>query len=293
MWKDAQHEFLNVKNLRLHAVSMGNNDKAAPILLLHGFPDFHYSFRYIIPILAKERKTIAFDQRGYNKSSKPPKVNDYNLKNLMRDVVEVIKQKSPTNKVILLGHDWGGAVAWHVARYFPKLIENLIIINCPPIDLLFRAFQHIPRQLFMSYYIFLFQIPYLPEIFLGINNFAFIRNIYENIGDHISEHEIRSYVDCFNRPRGLSGINYYRSSVREMVNPSFLSQGFKRVNCDTLILWGVKDWALHFNLTRYFPYYVDKNYKLIIRYFKHAGHFVHQEQPLAVANRIIEFIQNR
>ncbi|MFO8019439.1 MAG: alpha/beta hydrolase [Promethearchaeia archaeon] len=296
MWKDAQHEFLNVNNLRIHAVSMGynnSNKKDTPILLLHGFPDFHYSFRYIMPILARNRKAIAIDQRGYNKSSKPPNVKDYGMKYLMEDIKEVILSISPTNKVILVGHDWGGAISWHMARYFPELIENLVIINCPPVDLLFRAFQHIPRQLFMSYYIFFFQIPYLPEIILGLNNFWIIQRIYKNIGDHISEREMQAYIDCFNRPRGLSGINYYRASLRAAFKPSTSSGKFKRVKCDTLVLWGVNDFALHFNLTRYLPYYIDKKCNLIIRYYKHAGHFLHQEKPLLVANRILEFIKSR
>ena len=218
MLKEANHEFLNVNNIRIHCVSMGTEAKKTPILLLHGFPEFYYSFRYVMPLLAEQRMVITYDQRGYNLSDKPKRAKRYRLELLMSDVIEVIKQKSPTGKVILVGHDWGGAISWHVARYYPQFIEKLVILNCPPVDLLFKAIQKIPLQLLKSYYILFFQIPLIPELLFKAKNCALLSRLLKtiNIEDKpMNDKDIDNYINCFNRPRGFSGINYYRAAFRD------------------------------------------------------------------------------
>ena len=290
MLENANSEFLDINNIKIHTVIMGSEKGKTPILLLHGFPEFFYSYRYIMPLIAKKRKVIAIDQRGFNKSSKPRWAKNYSLKYLMRDVIEVIKQKSSTGKVILVGHDWGGAVAWHVARAFPGFIEKLIILNCPPADLLFRAFKKIPRQIMMSYYMFLFQIPILPELMFKMKNSNLIRNLYKRIkvnGVHIDEVEIGQYVKCFQKKRGASGINYYRAAFRDVLRRRLAL--CDNVQCPTLVLWGTKDFALHINLTRYFHEYVKKGL-LKIQYFHGVSHFIQQEQPALVADEILKFL---
>jgi pimeloyl-ACP methyl ester carboxylesterase len=292
MLENANHEFLNVNNIKIHAVSMGNQTDKSPILLLHGFPEFYYSYRYVMPLLAKERKVIAIDQRGYNESDRPKGVKNYRLELLMSDVVEVIKQKSPTNKVILVGHDWGGAISWHVARYYPDFIEKLVILNCPPADLLFKAIRKIPRQLLLSYYVLLFQLPIIPEKLLQVKNFALLRRLLNsiNIGDKkMQDDEIKEYIKCFNRPRGLSGINYYRAAFRDAILGRAQPPQNLKVKCPTLVLWGTKDLALHVSLTHFFPEYVEGK-KLKIKYFQGIGHFIQQEIPAKVANEILKFI---
>lgn len=288
--ESAKHELFEVNNIKIHAVSMGPDNNKTPILLLHGFPEFWYSYRYVLPLLAKDRKVIAIDQRGYNESSKPKRVKNYHLKFLMSDVVEVAKIVSPSKKVVLAGHDWGGGVAWHVARCYPEHIEKLIILNCPPADLLFKAITKIPRQMLMSYYIFMFQIWKIPEKLFTLNNFAMLRAMQKRIkGEHgqTTPEEIDAYVKCFNRPRGLSGINYYRAAFRDSIRGR--SDPMKKVQCPTLVLWGTKDFALHTSLTFYFKDYVEKN-KLKIKYFPGVGHFTPVEIPTKIANEILEWI---
>jgi len=271
---------------------MGKDDQKTPILLLHGFPEFYYSYRYIMPLLAQERKVIAIDQRGYNESSRPKKVKNYKLKHLMSDVVEVIKQKSPNNKVILVGHDWGGAISWHVARYYPQYIEKLIILNCPPVDLLFKAIRKNPRQLLMSYYIFLFQLPLIPETLLSVKNCILLKKLLNTIEIRkggMSDEEIAEYIKCFDRPRGLSGINYYRAAFRELISRKPQPPKSLKVKAPTLVLWGADDLALNVGLTHYFHEYVEDN-KLKIKYFKEVGHFIQQEIPKKVVEEILDFI---
>jgi len=289
---NAIHEILIVNNINLHVVTIGNDHKETPVLLLHGFPEYYYSYRYIMPLLAKLRTVIAVDQRGYNESDKPKRVRNYGLKFLMSDIIEIVKQKSPNKKVILVGHDWGGAVSWHIARYYPTYIERLIILNCPPADLLFRAIKMIPRQFLMSYYIFLFQIPFIPEKLFQAGNFAILRKLLKNInfeGKTISKSEIQEYIQCFNRPRGFSGINYYRAAFRDFLSGRLQVPSNLKVKCPTLVLWGIKDFALSIGLTHYFHEYVEKN-MLIIKYFDEVGHFIQQEKPKKVAKEILNFI---
>ncbi len=289
--ENAKHELIRVNNVQIHLVSMGPVNDKTPILLLHGFPDFYYGFRYLMPLLAKEHRVIAIDQRGYNKSTKPRRVKSYRLSHLMKDVVEVIKNVSPSRKVVLVGHDWGGAVAWHVARCYPDHIEKLVILNCPPIDLLFKAYRKIPQQLLMSFYIFLFQLPRLPEFLFKLKNCALLRQTYKRVNpykmDAIPDSEMDEYVKCFSQFRGMSGINYYRAafrdSIRKRVTPS------SKVRCPTLVLWGVNDFALHVNLTHYFKDYVDgQNLKLL---YYPAGHFIQLEIPVTIAKKIITFMK--
>ena len=289
MLENAKHELLDINNIKIHAVSMVKDDNKSPILLLHGFPEFYYSYRYIMPLLAKERTVIAIDQRGYNDSSRPKKVKDYKLEFLMSDVIEVIKQKSLTNKVILVGHDWGGAISWHVARYYPKYIEKLIILNCPPADLLFKALLKIPRQLIKSYYILLFQLPLIPEKLLTVKNCMVLKRLLKTINIKMSNEEIEEYIKCFNRPRGMSGINYYRAAFRQVLLGRGEPPKSLKVQCPTLVLWGTDDLALSVGLTHYFHEYVKDN-NLKIKYFEGVGHFIQQEIPKKVVNEILNFI---
>ena len=290
MIEDAHYDFINVNNLKIHVASMGTKTVKSPILLLHGFPEFHYSFRYLMPLLASQYRVFAIDQRGYNKSSRPKKIKHYSLPFLMKDVIEIIKTLSPSKKVYLVGHDWGGAIAWHVARYFPQFVEKLIILNCPPIDLLFKAILRNGRQFLRSYYIMLFQIPKIPEIFLKLNHFSFLQRILKSIqvkGDQMSETEMSNYLQCFNRPRGLSGINYYRAAFRDMIRKRFIPK--IKVQCPTLILWGARDFALDISLTPDFEKYVEPNLMKKVL-FPNAGHFIQQEIPEEIARHILNFL---
>jgi len=293
MLENAKYEFLDINNIKIHAVSLGHENSKSPILLLHGFPEFYYSFRYLMPLLAKERKVIAIDQRGYNKSSKPKKVKNYNLGLLMKDVVEVIKQISPTNDVILVGHDWGGAIAWHVARYYPQYIDRLIILNCPPVDLLLRSLLKIPQQFLKSYYIFMFQLPLIPEMLFKAKNYVVLRRLLKAIRyreTQQTQKDIEEYIKCFNRSRGMSGINYYRAAFRDAILGRAKPKPDLKVKCLTLVLWGTKDLALHIRLTYHFHEYVEEN-KLKIKYFPGVGHFIQQEIPSKVAENILNFIK--
>ncbi|HMF32725.1 MAG TPA: alpha/beta hydrolase [Candidatus Lokiarchaeia archaeon] len=297
---DFTHSFLQANGIRIHAVTCGETNSGGdqtPFLLLHGFPEFWYSWRYIMPLLAAPlegpmHKVVAVDLRGYNLSSKPPHVKDYRLPTLCRDVVDVISQISPPGQVYLVGHDWGGALAWDVARYYPQYVKKLFILNCPPADVLFQSILKIPRQLFQSYYIFLFQIPLLIEQLLRHRKGAFIRRFYAHVrgpdGTYLHPEDINQYVKAYSIPRAASGVNYYRAALRDFIlrraNPHP-----PKVSCFTKVIWGVRDFALNVRLTQEFPEMVVPG-KLRIKYVRNGTHHVQQNFPEICAQEILKHV---
>ena len=160
-WK---HEYADVNNIRMHYVTQG---KGPLMLMLHGFPEFWYSWRHQIPVMARRFKVVAVDMRGYNQTEKPVGVANYRIEVLARDVADLIRALG-YEKAVVVAHDWGGGVAWPFAMAYPEMVDRLIVLNCPPPGVLMDHFQHNRAQLKRSYYMFLFQVPRLPEAALPL-----------------------------------------------------------------------------------------------------------------------------
>ena len=122
-----KHDYADNNGVKIHFISKGEGH---PVLMIHGFPDYWYSWRHQIEGLSKEFLTIAIDQRGYNLSGQPAGIENYSMEFLVRDVLAVL-DKLEIEKATIVGHDWGGAVAWQVAMQFPERVTNLIILNLP------------------------------------------------------------------------------------------------------------------------------------------------------------------
>src|SRR6266849_7434634 len=154
----------------LHAVAAGPKDGAV-VVLLRGFPEFWYSWhKQIAPLAAAGFRVIVPDQRGYNRISKPSGVRSYALTELVSDVIAIADQLSQ-ERIFLAGHDWGAAVAWSVALFHPNRVARLAILNVPHPSVMRHHLMQNRRQLWKSWYMFFFQIPYLPEAFLSASNF--------------------------------------------------------------------------------------------------------------------------
>ena len=159
-----QHREIITNGLRMHYVIQGTGPL---IVLLHGFPEFWYSWRFQIPFLAEHGYTVvAPDLRGYNDTEKPP--SGYNVSTLLRDIVGLIRSLE-YEKAIIVGHDWGGALAWSFAMRYPQMTERLVVLNAPHPWAFFRELRTL-KQLRKSWYMFFFQIPWLPEYILGLNH---------------------------------------------------------------------------------------------------------------------------
>ncbi len=281
-----QHRDIITNGIRMHYVTQGTGEL---VVLLHGFPEFWYSWRHQILFLAEQGyRVVAPDLRGYNDTDKPRK--GYNVSTLLRDIVGLIKGLGE-EKAIIVGHDWGGALAWEFATRYPQMTERLIIINAPH-PAAFARDLRTPQQLRKSWYAFAFQIPWLPEFLLGRNHAAFIgKMIYAAAVQKTAfpPEVLAKYQDAMSKPRALTAsINYYRSafSVGTMFT-TLRNRVQTNINAPTLLIWGDQDIALGVNLTRGLEQWVPN---LRIKHLPDSGHWVQEEKPEEVNTFLLEFL---
>lgn len=280
-----QHNYLETNGIRLHYVTAGNG----PLMIfLHGFPECWYSWRHQIREFSKDFKTVAVDLRGYNKSDKPKAVSDYAISELVADIAGAI-QALGYEKCILVGHDWGGVIAWAFAYAHPEMLDRLIVLNFPhPANYAkgLRTFQQLRR----GWYILLFKLPVLPELLLKLNNYAGIRAIFKTPANNNPEAFTQPDVDKLTaaaaEPGALTGMmNYYRSIFRFK---SFWNKKWDVLKIPTLIIWGEEDIALGKELTYNTEEYVAN---LEIHYIPNCSHWVQQERPEQVNKYMQAFLQ--
>jgi epoxide hydrolase 4 len=277
-----QHAYISTNGVRLHYVTQGDGSL---MLMLHGFPEFWYSWRHQIPIFAESHKVVAVDLRGYNDSDKPVEQSAYRLSTLIEDIKGVI-QGLGYERCILVGHDWGGIIAWAFASAYPEWIERLIILNVPHSAKFSEGLRTLP-QLLKSWYILFFQIPLLPEWILSQNNYSVLAKILTQTAmspETFPPEAIAAYREAAAKPGAISAmLNYYRDL--------FQSGSFKKawgiIQSPTLLIWGENDVALGKELTFGTQAYVRD---LQIRYIPNCSHWVQQEQPQLVNRYIREWL---
>lgn len=275
-------EFYNVNGINLHTVTAGNPEGKV-MLLLHGFPEYSLGWKKQIGFFAEKGfRVIAPDQRGYNLSSKPKGVKAYRMETLVADIVALIKQLS-TQKIILAGHDWGGAIAWEVAGQYPELIEKLVILNMPHLKVMRETLKTSPKQLFRSWYAGFFQVPLLPEWLLRLFNFKILENSMVKSANKntFSRQEIAGYKSAWCQPGAVKAmVNWYRAY-------KYSKPQLKRINLPTLILWGEKDKFLLPEMAEKSSYLCSKG-KLIM--IEGATHWLHHEKAAKVNQLILNFL---
>jgi epoxide hydrolase 4 len=269
----------------LNAVAAGS--KSGPVVvLLHGFPEFWFGWRHQIePLAAAGFRVIVPDQRGYNLSSKPSGVRSYALKELVSDVIAIADQLGQ-ERIFLAGHDWGAAVAWSVALLRPERVAKLAILNVPHPSVMRRYLMKNRRQLRKSWYMFFFQLPYLPEAFLSASNFR--RGIASLAGSSrpgtFSEDDLAQYPAAWSQPGALTAmINWYRAAFR---CPATFPDRMVRV--PTRILWGVRDRFLMAEMAQDSLRYCTQA-ELIT--FPEATHWLQHEESTRVSELLIDFFR--
>lgn len=276
--------FVEVNGIRLHYVSEG---KGPLVLLLHGFPEFWYSWRHQIPFLARKFRTVAPDLRGYNTSDKPKGVAPYFIEQLTSDVRELIRAFG-RERATIIAHDWGGIIAWDLAAFHPEVVDRLVILNAPHPKAFIRELRRNPKQMRSSWYVFLFQIPRLAEWYASRNDFEMLDRVFRGWvfrKGTFSDEDIRLFKEAMGQPGCLTAaINYYRGLFR---NPSALKRlkNYPRIDVPTLIIWAEEDRALTKDLTLNLePYFTEPP---LLRTIPRCSHWVQQEQPDEV-NRLLE-----
>ena len=278
-----QHKYLETNGIQLHYVSEGEG----PLMLfLHGFPECWYSWRHQLSEFSQYYKAVAVDLRGYNESDKPKEKSAYALSELVADVKGVILALG-YERCILVGHDWGGAIAWSFAYEHPKMLEQLIVLNLPH-PAKFAEGLKTPQQLLRSWYIALFQLPGIPEFLLSANNYAAIRAAFKNQAinpNAFTAEDLDTLVKAAAKPNAIrSMLNYYRNIFQ---SEGFLNKSWPVLKVPTLMVWGENDAALGKELTYGTDAYVE-NFEL--HYIPNCSHWVQQEQPEHVNQYIKAFI---
>jgi pimeloyl-ACP methyl ester carboxylesterase len=271
-----RHSEAIVNGIRLHWVEQG---RGPLVVLLHGFPEFWYSWRHQLPVLAEHYRVVAPDMRGYNLSEKPAK--GYDLATLTDDVLALVHHFDE-ERAFIAGHDWGGMVAWVFAIRFPESTRKLAILNAPHPGR-FREAVRRPRQLLRSSYVFFFQTPVLSELVLGANRCWLLANAMRRTARHkhaFSPQDLERYREAMSRPGALTGgLRYYRAARLGSL-PADLT-----VRVPTLILWGEHDVALGVELTEGLERWVRE---LTVQRMD-CGHWTQQELPEEVSRRMLAF----
>jgi pimeloyl-ACP methyl ester carboxylesterase len=284
---DLEHHQVPTNGIMLHVVQCG--PPAGPlVVLLHGFPEFWYGWRHQIPALAAAGFRVwAPDQRGYNLSSKPPRVADYTIDTLGADILGLL-EAAGREKATVIGHDWGAAVAWWLAAHHPERLRRVAILNVPHPAVLSQVLRQMPRQLLKSWYIFFFQLPWLPEKLFRWRQFRFGRGALRGTsrpGTFTSE-DLQRYTEAWAQPGTLTGmLNWYRAAFRRH---RLGKQAMKNISIPVRILWGKQDAFLEPELAQLSLQLCEQGELL---YFGDATHWLHQEEPAAVNKLLLEFMQ--
>jgi pimeloyl-ACP methyl ester carboxylesterase len=275
--------FAEIGGQRLHYVEAGDGPL---IVLLHGFPEFWYGWRQQIePLAAAGFRVVAPDLRGYNLSSRPPGVAAYAADRLAVDIRDLIHERG-ARSALLVGHDWGGTVAWTTAMNHPEVVDRLAILNAAHPRRLLQGLRT-PRQLLKSWYFFYFQLPWLPERHVRSRNWRFFRNFLHDArpGAFTSE-DFERYVAAWSAPGAATAmINYYRASVRQ--SPKRAEAQIRSVAAPTLIIWGQRDRFLGPELAE--PARADVPNLDRVERRPEASHWVHHDDPEQVTRLLMDF----
>jgi pimeloyl-ACP methyl ester carboxylesterase len=281
--------FVQANGLRFHVSTCeptGAGESGRVALFLHGFPECAFSWRHQLPLLARLGwRAWAPDLRGYGESDRPPRVQDYAIERLLDDVAGLI-DASGARETLLVGHDWGGIVAWYFALRRPRPLARLCVMNLPHPATMERALRRGP-QLLRSWYALFFQLPWLPERLLAAKDYRAIRRAFRDMAvdeSRFPDEVLDVYRDQAARPGALTAmVHYYRALLRGGSRRQ-RALGYPTIEIPTLLLWGEEDRALGIETTYGTDRYVAD---LTLRYLPGVSHWVQQEAPEAV-NAMLE-----
>jgi len=267
-------------------VQLAGAEGAPPVILLHGFPESHRTWRHIVPDLARDHRVVAPDQRGYARSDKPEGVDAYTTDKIIADVM-ALADALGIDRFTLVGHDWGGAVAWGAALTRPDRVERLVIVNAPHPYVFQRSLFDDADQRAASQYMTRFRDTSLDQGLVGEGLRRFLGTTFAEHGaEFLLGEDKAAYLDEWSQPGAITGmLNWYRASRvvvpapgEDPPRPAFLDAPFPPVTQPTLVVWGTQDKALR-------PVQLDGLADVVPDLTVErvdAGHFVPWQQPQAV-----------
>jgi epoxide hydrolase 4 len=281
-----EHHLVHTNGVRLHTVQAGDRD-APLVILLHGFPEFWYAWKHQITALAAAGFRVwAPDQRGYGESTKPRGIAAYAIDELVSDVVGMI-DASGNQTAHVVGHDWGGAVAWRLAATHPERVARLAVLNCPHPRVMAKNLRRNPAQAVRSSYILFFQLPLLPELVLGARGAALLERalVRTSRRSTFAEEDLARYREAWSRPGAVrSMINWYRAVRRGLGRG-----GDRRIRVPTLLLWGARDRFLGEEMAEQSIALCDDGRLTVLQA---ATHWLHHEEPEQVSRALTDFLRD-
>ena len=265
---EVEYGFAENEGVRIHY--------ASAVVMIHGFPDYWYSWRHQMDGLKGDFKVVAIDQRGYNLSDKPEGIENYDMSLLVNDVVAVVKSLGDEQATIV-GHDWGGAVAWNVAFSHPDLVRNLVILNLPHVNGLARAWATNEEALAGTDYarVFRQKSPSDPDVFFGMPMTP--QTLAGWVTDEVAREK---YFEAFERSDFTAMLNYYKQNYPdlwsgEQSDPSLAPPSVPKLTMPTLMFHGLDDQALHSDALNNTWDWIDADLTLVT--VPGSGHFVQQD----------------
>ncbi len=279
-----RHRTIATNGIRLHAVEAGP-EGGPPVILLHGFPEVWYGWRHQIePLAAAGFRVLAPDQRGYNLSDKPKKVSAYGVDLLARDVLGLIDDAGAA-RAFVVGHDWGGLVAWWLGIRYPERIERLALLNIPHPRVILDNLLKNPAQRKKSWYVFFFQLPWLPERAFRADDFALgVRSLRRSSRPGtFTDADLDLYREAWSQPGAVrSMIHWYRAAARS--RPKLPTS--PRVPVPTLLLWGTQDRFLGQEMAQPSLAFCDDGR---LEFLTEASHWIQHEEAERVSRELIGF----
>lgn len=277
---DVTHKYADSNGVKIHYVTMGEGPL---VVFIHGFPDFWYSWRHQMNGLKGDFRVAALDTRGYNKSDKPEKQEDYAMSFLIQDVAAVIKAEGE-EKAIIVGHDWGGAIAWQFVMAMPKMVEKLVIVNLPHPKGMTRELANNKEQQNNSQYARNFQKPD-----------SHTRLSAEGLANAVAKDDKTraKYVEAFKKSSLNGMMNYYRQNYPRQSQSGAAPQvpQMPNIHVPVLQFHGLNDTALHHHGLNNTWEWLDKDYTLVT--IPGVGHWAHHEAPELVTDTMKWWLKMR
>ncbi|CAG0880367.1 unnamed protein product [Cyprideis torosa] len=286
-----QQEAPQENGLNLHYVETGERHR--PLMLcLHGFPEFWYSWRHQLKEFASDYWVVALDLRGYGESDKPAGVEHYSIKELVNDIPQFLEAIGSSQVSVLLAHDWGGVIGWHLVSERPQLVMKFIPMNCPHPGAFMKNIMGNWKQFSKSWYMYLFQLPWLPEFLYRVNDFKFFDVMFRSrITKELvmSREDLEAFKFVYSKPGSMTyPINYIRAMLKSLGSLTQERRGNKaKISVPTLLIWGTADLALITENAEMSQKYCE-NFKL--HKLSDVSHWVQQEDPNSVNQIIRDFI---
>jgi len=289
-----EHAYADINDIKLHYARSGNGPL---IMFLHGFPEYWKMWEVQLEEFGRDHLAVAPDMRGFNLSSRPKEVSSYKQKYLMEDIRQLAKHLD-RDRFILVAHDWGGAVAWNFAMFYPQYLERLVIINAPHPVIFEREIRDNPEQRKASSYMLLFRSPEA-EMRLSADNYAWLLKMA--FGDLmakgiLNDEDVEGYRKAWSQPGALTGgLNYYRAaSLQALEKPGqpagqpTVAGRLPKIDLPVLVIWGERDTALLTGCINGLDDYVTD---LTVRRVPDASHWIVREKPQLVNSLIRDFLR--